>query len=89
MLLSDCIISSAVLAADRGALIPDELREGADTGGAGGSGGGGGDFEFGVDPSLDPELAMVSTFSRGRCDFRLTEYALSGSTTINARSASS
>lgn len=54
-------MSSAVLAADRGALIPEELREGGDAGGAGGSsGGGGGDFEFGVDPSLDPELAMVS-----------------------------
>ena len=60
ILLSDCILSSSVLAADRGAMIPEELREGADAGGAGGSGGGGGgDFEFGVDPSLDHELAMV------------------------------
>lgn len=64
LLLSDCILSSAVLAADRGALIPEELREGGDAGGAGGSGGGGGgDFEFGVDPSLDPELAMALRLS--------------------------
>lgn len=32
-------------------------------GGAGPSGTGGGGFEFGVDPSMDPELAMVSAFT--------------------------
>ena len=48
------IISSAVLAGDRG--IPEEVL--ADSG-AGASGPAAGGFEFGVDPSLDPELAMV------------------------------
>ncbi|KAJ2930690.1 hypothetical protein H1R20_g6405, partial [Candolleomyces eurysporus] len=55
LLLSDALITSAVLAADRGALIPEELQAGGGGGEASGSGGG---FEFGVDPSLDPELAM-------------------------------
>ena len=56
LLLSDALITSAVLAADRGALIPEELQAGGGGGEAGGSVAG---FEFGVDPSLDPELAMV------------------------------
>jgi hypothetical protein len=57
-LLSDILISSPILAGDRGMGIPDEAM--GDAGGAGGSGAAGGDgFEFGVDPSLDPELAMV------------------------------
>ena len=44
-------------------MVVDEAMGNADAGGsgAGGSGGGAGaGFEFGVDPSLDPELAMVS-----------------------------
>lgn len=56
------LISSPILAADRG-LVVDEAMGNADAGGsgAGGSGAGAGaGFEFGVDPSLDPELAMVS-----------------------------
>ncbi|KAF9059769.1 hypothetical protein BDP27DRAFT_1238098 [Rhodocollybia butyracea] len=55
-LISDVLISSPILSDDRSASIPAEL------GGTGGDGPGasaGGDFEFGVDPSLDPELAMV------------------------------
>ena len=51
-LLSDAVISSAVLAADRN--IPDEAMGDAGAGGSGGA-----NFEFGVDPSLDPELALV------------------------------
>lgn len=56
-LLSDALLSSAVLAADRG--LPDELMGEAGPSGQG-EGGGPTQFEFGVDPSLDPELAMVS-----------------------------
>ena len=51
-LLSEMVLTSPILAGDRG--IPEEAM-----GDAGASGGGGGGFEFGVDPSLDPELAMV------------------------------
>lgn len=54
-LLSDAIVASPILAGEDGGV--------ADFGGAGpsaGGGGGGGEgFEFGVDPTLDPELAMV------------------------------
>lgn len=54
-LLSDIILSSPVL-----------QEEGGDSGaGPSGSGGGGNSFEFGVDPSMDPELAMVSIERRG------------------------
>jgi len=56
-LLSDSIISSPILAEDRG--IPDGL--GGDV--PGGAGGSSQDFEFGVDPSLDPELAMALRMS--------------------------
>lgn len=63
-LLSDAVITSAVLAADRGALIPEELAGGA---GAEAGGAGAGGFEFGVDPTLDPELAMVSLTNNLLC----------------------
>ncbi|KAJ3749176.1 hypothetical protein DFH05DRAFT_1390396 [Lentinula detonsa] len=59
-LISDALISSPILSDDRSASIPTEL------GGTGGDGPGassGGDFEFGVDPSLDPELAMALRIS--------------------------
>ncbi|KAH7903158.1 hypothetical protein BJ138DRAFT_1021070, partial [Hygrophoropsis aurantiaca] len=59
-LLSDMIISSPVLSEDRDAGIPPEAMGDA---GAGGSGSGGNNFEFGVDPSLDPELAMALRMS--------------------------
>lgn len=53
-LLSDLILSSPILSEDRG--IPPEAIAGA----AGPStAGGANNFEFGVDPTLDPELAMV------------------------------
>lgn len=51
-LLSDVIISSPILAGD------GAQGEGGEASGV--PGGSGGDFEFGVDPTLDPELAMVS-----------------------------
>ncbi|KAF2773229.1 hypothetical protein EJ03DRAFT_124256 [Teratosphaeria nubilosa] len=57
-LLSDSIVASTILAGEGG---------GAATNGAGaegGAGAGGGDsFEFGVDPNLDPELALVLRMS--------------------------
>jgi len=57
-LLSDMIISSPILAGDRG--LSEEIM--ADV--ASGSGpAGGSSFEFGVDPSLDPELAMALRMS--------------------------
>ncbi|KAI9448430.1 hypothetical protein H4582DRAFT_1900718 [Lactarius indigo] len=59
-LLSSVILDSPILAGDRG--VPDEL--GGVPGGAGPSGGSGpSQFEFGVDPSLDPELAMALRMS--------------------------
>ena len=47
-----------MLATDRG--IRDEAMADITNTGAGGSGGGGGFDDLGVDPNLDPELAMVS-----------------------------
>jgi len=58
-LLSDALITSPILSADRSAGIPDDLIPG----GSGGGGGGGDNFEFDVDPTLDPELAMVRIFT--------------------------
>ncbi|KAJ3859974.1 MAG: hypothetical protein NXY57DRAFT_966257 [Lentinula lateritia] len=59
-LISDALISSPILSDDRSASIPTEL---GGTGGDGPSASSGGDFEFGVDPSLDPELAMALRIS--------------------------
>ncbi|KAJ8522588.1 hypothetical protein ONZ45_g851 [Pleurotus djamor] len=60
-LLSDALISSPILSGDRAGAIPEELggtgEAGASTSGAGNQ------FEFGVDPSLDPELAMALRMS--------------------------
>lgn len=56
-LISEALMSSPILSADLRSGIPDELMPGND--GPAASGSGGNDFEFGVDPSLDPELAMV------------------------------
>jgi 26S proteasome regulatory subunit N10 len=76
-LLSSMILNSPILASDRG--IPDELAAavpggmGGGAGGAGGAGGGAGtsQFEFGVDPTLDPELAMVRALPRAKKQKRL------------------
>lgn len=61
--ISDVIFSSPILAGDNG--VPDEsMADGAGAGpAAGGSGAGGAGFEFGVDPTLDPELAMALRMS--------------------------
>lgn len=63
ILLSDALISSPILSADRSASIPEELGgTGSATAAAGGPSTSN-NFEFGVDPSLDPELAMVLYFA--------------------------
>jgi 26S proteasome regulatory subunit N10 len=55
-LLSDAIVSSAILAGEGAAAdVMEAANEGGPSGAAGGEG-----FEFGVDPNLDPELALVS-----------------------------
>jgi 26S proteasome regulatory subunit N10 len=58
-LLSDILISSPILAGDRG--IPEEAMGDAGAGSSSAAGGSG--YEFGVDPSLDPELAMALRMS--------------------------
>ncbi len=62
------ILNSPILASDLG--IPDELTA-AGPGGVGGAAGGTGSsqFEFGVDPTLDPELAMVRCFSNSKSTY--------------------
>lgn len=84
LLLSDALVSSAILAADRG--LPDELMT---TGGpsAQGEGGATNQFEFGVDPSLDPELAMVSN-AIGLPLVLRSQFNLVGSEDVNGRGAS-
>lgn len=57
-LLSDTVVASPILAGEAGA-VPAGTN--GDAGGAGGAGGN--DFEFGVDPNLDPELALVLRMS--------------------------
>ncbi len=57
-LLSDVLITSPVLAAEAAAVRPD-LRGAAAEGGEGGTN----QFEFGVDPSMDPELALALRMS--------------------------
>ncbi|EME87451.1 uncharacterized protein MYCFIDRAFT_85689 [Pseudocercospora fijiensis CIRAD86] len=54
-LLSDTIVASPILAGEGGAAA---ANGGGDAGQAGGN-----DFEFGVDPNLDPELALVLRMS--------------------------
>ncbi|KAF7301070.1 Multiubiquitin chain binding protein MBP1 [Mycena indigotica] len=85
VLLSDALISSPILAADRMASIPDDLVPGGAGDGAGGSGGANNNnsqFEFGVDPSLDPELAMALRLSMQEAAARdAAEAATSSSST--------
>ena len=56
-LLSDQIIASPILSGD--GVAPRGGENGADSGGDSGAGG----FEFGVDPSTDPELALALRMS--------------------------
>lgn len=55
-LLSDHLVSSPILSGDG---VAPRGEPGVD----GGAGGGGGDFEFGIDPSTDPELALALRMS--------------------------
>lgn len=55
-LLSDQLITSPILNGDGSA-------NGPETGGAAGGGGDASQFEFGIDPSLDPELALALRMS--------------------------
>jgi 26S proteasome regulatory subunit N10 len=58
-LLSDTIVASPILAGETGG-----MGGGGSAGGEGGApASGGGDFEFGVDPSMDPELALALRMS--------------------------
>ncbi|KAK3675490.1 proteasome regulatory particle base subunit rpn10 [Recurvomyces mirabilis] len=61
-LLSDSIVASPILAGEGGAGAAGMNGAGGE-GGAGGAGAGGDGFEFGVDPSVDPELALVLRMS--------------------------
>ncbi|KIP10551.1 hypothetical protein PHLGIDRAFT_100938 [Phlebiopsis gigantea 11061_1 CR5-6] len=83
-LLSDMIISSAVLAGDRG--IPEEVLAES---GAGPSGPAAGGFEFGVDPSLDPELAMALRMSMEEEEARRAAAAAQSSTPSSGEPVSS
>ncbi|KAG6864305.1 hypothetical protein C0991_010715 [Blastosporella zonata] len=62
-LLSDALISSPILSEDRNASIPAEFGGAGGDGAAASGSGGANQFEFGVDPSLDPELAMALQMS--------------------------
>lgn len=54
-ILSDMLLSTSILSGEEGAAAAN----------FGSGGGGGGDFEFGVDPNLDPELALVCLLGLG------------------------
>ena len=60
-LLSDTIVASPILAGEGGAGGAGAGTNGE--AGAGGAGAGGDSYEFGVDPNLDPELALVLRMS--------------------------
>ena len=62
-LLSDTVVASPILAGEGGAAAGGAAAGGnGEAGGAAGGGGGDG-YEFGVDPNLDPELALVLRMS--------------------------
>ena len=74
------VISSTILAGDRG--IPEEVLAES---GAAANGPAAGGFEFGVDPSLDPELAMVPTYFPPS---QLSDNYVLGSSYVDGRGAS-
>jgi len=81
-LLSDALISSPILSVDRSASIPEELG-GSAPAAAGSSTSN--NFEFGVDPSLDPELAMALRMSMQEAQAReAAEAAASSSASATA-----
>ena len=57
-LLSDTVVGSPILAGEGGGAAAASRASAAENGGSGG-----GDFEFGVDPSMDPELALALRMS--------------------------
>jgi len=88
-LLSDALISSPILSADRSASIPEEL---GGTGSAAATAAGpstSNNFEFGVDPSLDPELAMALRMSMQEAQAREAAEAAVSSTPAAAATTDS
>ncbi|CAA7269212.1 unnamed protein product [Cyclocybe aegerita] len=85
-LLSDALIASPILSADRSASIPEAF------GGTGAGPAAGGstanDFEFGVDPSLDPELAMALRMSMQEAQAREAAEAAASSSSAQAETSS-
>jgi 26S proteasome regulatory subunit N10 len=57
VLISEALTSSPILAGDRS--VPEETVGEAAAHATTGEAAGGDGFDFGVDPTLDPELAMV------------------------------
>ncbi|EXJ88637.1 hypothetical protein A1O1_05568 [Capronia coronata CBS 617.96] len=62
-LLSDSLITTPIVSVGGEAGPGGSGMEGVETGAGGGGAGGSGAFEFGVDPSADPELAMALRMS--------------------------
>lgn len=59
VILSDVLISSPLMTSDGEGTSAFAAAAAASAAAAAAGGGGGGDFEFGVDPSVDPELALA------------------------------
>ncbi|KIL63365.1 hypothetical protein M378DRAFT_164677 [Amanita muscaria Koide BX008] len=88
-LLSDALIASPILAEDRTASIPQELLPGGAGAGAAEPSAAGpsaqNNFEFGVDPNLDPELALALRMSMQEAQAReAAEAAAAGPSSSSA-----